>query len=104
MSRFPADFGGQAGPEDVPADLYAVAVARLTKYPSLGCLFGGTHDEEFGEMRRRLARTKQDLGQVISDGPSEDVARAASASRAYGAALALLDDLESLRKARARDS
>ena len=104
MSRFPADPGRQAGAADVPADPYAAAVARLAKYPSLGSLFGGAHAEGLGEMRRRLARTERDLAQVISSGPAEDAARAESASRAYGAALALLDDLESLRKARARDS
>jgi len=100
MSRFPADFGGQSSPEVVPTHLDAAALARLTKYPSLGCLFDGAHADALGEMRRRLALTSQALAGVISQGSAEEAARAESASRAYGAALALLDDLE---KARAQN-
>lgn len=104
MSKFPSEFGGRAGDEDAPAEREEGPLSRLAKYPALGSLIEGADAEALGGMRERLARTNADLESVILHGSDEEAARATNASRACGAALTLLDDLEALQKARGRHS
>ncbi|HVF56625.1 MAG TPA: hypothetical protein VM934_10770 [Pyrinomonadaceae bacterium] len=87
-----AHSGTRAG-EESPADL-----SSLLHYPSLGRLFEGADTSALEDMRARLARTNQELERVLRQGPKEDAERASRASQAVGVTLALLEELERMRR------
>ena len=101
MSRYrqvgeapPSSQGNNLSPEASPADL-----ASLLNYPSLGRLFEGSDTQALEDMRARLARTNEDLERVVRQGTKDEAERAARASRAVGVTLALLKELEQVRRA-----
>ncbi len=99
MSSFRRNTGApQTNSGGRPAEDTAADLSSLLHYPSLGRLFEGPDTQALEEMRARLARTNQDLERVLRQGPKEDAERAARASRAVGVTLALLDELEKLKR------
>lgn len=98
MKRFPqGDKNRSAAAQTTTAD-QASDLSALFNYPSLGRLFDRPDSPALQEMRERLKRTNQDLERVIRQGTREDAERAARVSRAYAAALALLDELAEMQQ------
>ena len=85
--------GANAPHSEVNADF-----SSLFNFPSLGRLFEGADARPLEEMRARLGRTKQDLERVVRQGSKEDAERAARALAAYDQTLALLANLDEIRR------
>lgn len=99
MSSFRRDIGEPpTNPGGRPDEGTAADLSPLFNYPSLGRLFEGSDAQALEEMRARLTRTNQDLERALRQGTNEDAARAARAARAVGVTLALLGELEELKR------
>ncbi len=68
-------------------------------YPALGRLFDERDGQEsLNDMKAQLLKTNQQIERVIRQGSKEDAERAGRIAHAYAATLALLNELEQLRK------
>ncbi|HEX7314742.1 MAG TPA: hypothetical protein VF297_12525 [Pyrinomonadaceae bacterium] len=99
MSDFRHDIGEpRTNPGDRPSEDTAADLSSLFNYPSLGRLFEGPDTQALEDLRARLTRTNQDLERALRQGTSEDAARAGRAARAVEVTLALLEELEQLKR------
>lgn len=99
MNSFRHNIGAPRGQAaSLRAEESSAELSSLLNYPSLGRLFEGSDTQALEEMRGRLTRTSQDLERVLRQGTKEDAERSARASRAVGATLALLAELDEIRR------